>query len=246
MHCTSISDCNECYTPPVWNYPNITRPFSILYYSLGGTAFYTVDGMERPFKKDHLYILPANKVFSLREDAGDKFYAVFIHAFTSPEIDTAIEIDAKKDAVIFETLKLIRKYAKMRDCPRMRYLTEMLLSYVFELPNEADTPVHIKLKHYIDENFIRAFNDNDFSDRFNYSDSYLSKRFKDQYNLTPKQYAKQLLLREAVLLLNQGISVCKTAEKLEFSSPENFSRFFKSYYGYSPSQYSKRFKDSTI
>lgn len=246
MHCTAISDCNECFTPTGWNYPNITRPFSILYYCLGGTAFYTVDGVEHPFKKDHLYILPANRVFSLREDPKDKFYAVFIHAFTSPEIGSALEIDAQNDGFITETLRLVRKYAKARDCLRMRHLTEMLLSYVFELPNDADTPLPVKLKHYIDEHFIHVFNHNGLSDRFNYSDSYLTKRFKDQYNLTPKQYAKQLILKEAVLLLEQGLSVCKTADRLGFSSPENFTRFFKGYYGYSPVNYIKRFKNAPI
>ena len=32
------------------------------------------------------------------------------------------------------------------------------------------------------------------------------------------------------------------SEKLDFSSPENLSRFFKKSFGYSPSEYKKRFK----
>ena len=93
---------------------------------------------------------------------------------------------------------------------------------------------------------LAVFNDNDLSFEFNYSNSYLSKLFRDKYNVTPKQYAKQLLLKEAVVLLGKGLSVCETAERLEFSSPENFSRFFKGYYGYSPSQYIKKFKNFPI
>ena len=246
MYCTSITSCDECYTPAVWNYPNITRPFSIIYYALGGSAFYTVDGTELPFEKDHLYILPANRVFSLREDPNDKFYSVYVHAFTSPEIDSVIDIDVKNDDFVFETLRFIRKYAKMKDCSHVRHLTGMLLSYVFEVSAETELSLPIKLKNYIDKNFIKVFNASDLSSRFNYSGSYLSKIFKDKYNVTPKQYAKQLILKEAVLLLDKGTSVYETAERLEFSSPENFSRFFKGYYGYSPSQYVKKFKNFPI
>ena len=246
MHCTSINSCNECYTPAVWNYPNITRPFSIIYYALGGSAFYTVDGIELPFEKGHLYVLPANRVFSLREDPKDKFYSVYIHAFTSPEIDTVIDIEVKNDNFVFESLKLIRKYAQSKDCNHVRYLTDMLLLYIFGESVKTDLSIHVKLKNYIDKNFIKIFNENDLSSRFNYSNSYLSKIFKDKYNVTPKQYAKQLILKEAVLLLDKGTPVYETAERLEFSSPENFSRFFKGYYGYPPSQYVKRFKNFPI
>ena len=248
MHCTSITSHGEHVTPAVWNYPNITRPVSIIYYVLGGSAFYTVDGIERPFIKDHLYILPANKEFSLREDPSDKFYSTYIHAFTSPEISTVIDIDVKSDQFVFETLKLIRKYAKDKDKDTvyLRHITDMLLSYIFEVLTKNIATLPIKIKSYIDANFIKAFNDNDLSVAFNYSNSYLSKLFREKYNLTPKQYAKQLILKEAVLLLGKGLSVCETAERLEFSSPENFSRFFKGYYGYSPSQYTKKFKNFPI
>ena len=246
MHCTSITSYKECYTPAVWNFPNITRPFSIIYYVLGGSAFYTVNGIEHPFEKDHLYIFPANKIFSLREDPNDKFYSVYIHAFTSPEISSVIKIDAKEDAFVLETLGFVRKYANVGDSVYIRHLTDMLLSYVFESFGEDTPPLPIKLKGYIDENFISVFNENDLSVQFNYSNSYLSKLFREKYNITPKQYAKQLLLKEAVLLLGKGLSVCETAERLEFSSPENFSRFFKGYYGYSPSRYVKKFKNFPI
>ena len=246
MHCTSITSHGEHITPAVWNYPNITRPVSIIYYVLGGSAFYTIDGIEKPFLKDHLYILPANKVFSLREDPNDKFYSTFIHAFTSPEIGSVIDVDVKSDPFVFETLKLIRKYVKDKDCVYLHHLTDMLLSYIFEVLTKNIATLPIKIKSYIDANFIKAFNENDLSVAFNYSNSYLSKLFREKYNLTPKQYAKQLILKEAVLLLGKGLSVCETAERLEFSSPENFSRFFKGYYGYSPSQYTKKFKNFPI
>lgn len=247
MNCTSITSFHECYTPKVWNYPNITRPFSIIYYALGGSAFYTVDEEEHPFKKGHLYILPANRLFSLREDPKDKFFSVYIHAFTSPEITTVTDVDVENHPFIKDTLELVRKYAKERNGRNKVYikkLTDMLLSYIFD--ESEDDDLIIQVRRYIDKNFVSVFCTNNLSDRFNYSNSYLSKLFRKQYNVTPKQYAKQLLLSESASLLAKGLSVNKVSEQLEFSSPENFSRFFKKCYGYSPIQYKKRFKNFPV
>jgi AraC-like DNA-binding protein len=247
MQCTSITSFDECLTPSVWNFPNITRPFSIIYYVLGGSAYYTVDGVERPFIKGHLYILPANKTFSLREDPNDKFYSVYIHAFTTPEIDTVTDIDASADRFVEDTLALIRRYVKMRNEPIYTHrLTDMLLSYLDGKQEMANPRLAEKIKEHIDSYFVDVFKHSDLSRHFNYSRSHLTKVFKEKYNLTPKQYAQQLILKETVLLLREGFSVAEIADRLEFSSPENLSRFFKGCYGYPPTEYKKRFSDFPI
>ena len=247
MQCTSITSFDECLTPSVWNFPNITRPFSIIYYVLGGSAFYSFDGIERPFLKGHLYILPANKTFSLREDPSDKFYSLYIHAFTTPEIDSVINIDVCSDRFVEDTLELLRRYAVRRDEPvYVHKLTDMLLSYLSDKHEMTNPQLPEKIKEYIDLNFVEVFKHSDLSRHFNYSRSHLSKAFKEKYNLTPKQYAQQLILKETVLLLREGFSVAETADRLDFSSPENLSRFFKSCYGYAPTEYTKRFKDFPV
>ncbi len=241
MQCISVGSYGECFTPKEWDFQDITRPFSLIYYALGGSACYTVDGTERPFEKNHLYILPANKVLSLREEKQDKFYLAYIHAFTSPEIDSVIDIDVTKDTFAARVLELIRIYVKQDDEIYVRKLTDMMLSYIAETLGEAESALPVKIKSYIDSNFVSAFRKNDLSRHFNYSRSHLSKVFKEKYNLTPKQYAQQLMLKEIVGLLFKGVSVADIAERLDFSSPENLSRFFKGYYGCSPSEYKKRF-----
>jgi two-component system response regulator YesN len=150
---------------------------------------------------------------------------------------------------IKDTLLVVRKYSKVKSDTNAVYiksLTDMLLSYIFESLTETEESLPLSIKKYIDENFIKTFNESNLSDYFNYSNSYLTKLFREKYNITPKQYAKQLILENAVSLLKKGLSVQNVAEQLEFSSPENFSRFFKSYYGFCPSQYIKRFKNSPI
>ncbi len=241
----SITSFQECYTPNNWDYPNITRPFSIIYYALGGSAFYTVDGVERQFKRDHLYILPANRVFSLRELPYDKFYSLYIHAYTFPEINDVVEVDVSGDEFISDTLKLIRDYVKKSDDGELyiRRLTDMLFSYIFRTGTERASSLPAKIKKYIERNFVAVFKENDLSKHFNYSGSHIAKLFKSEYNQTPKQYAEQLVLREIILLLHEGIPVSEISRRLSFSSPENLCRFFKSAYGCSPTEYIRKFKN---
>ncbi len=245
MQCTSITSFDECITPSKWDYPNITRPFSILYYILGGSAFYTYEGVERRFKKDHLYILPANRIFSLRELPYDKLYSVYIHAYTFPEINEVIEIDVNADGFLLDTLTMIRKYAKgdISNSTYVQRLTDMLLAYVIQTTDKTDTPLHGKIKKHIEKNFVTVFKENDLSSAFNYSNSHLSRIFKSEYNMTPKQYAEQLILKEITVLLHEELSICDISRRLAFSSPENMCRFFKGAYGCSPSEYIKKFKN---
>lgn len=246
MQCMSIVTYNEHLTPSNWDFPNITRPFSIIYYVLGGSAFYTLDGVERPFKKDHLYILPADKVFSLRELENDKFYSAFIHAYTSPKITSLIEIDVTQDYFLSDILATIRKYIRDNNKAYIHHLTNLLVSYACDVYQGNAIAFHAKIKEYIEENFLQVFKDNPLSKQFNYSSSYITKVFRDEYNLTPKQYATQLMLQKSVLLLHENLSINEIAEELCFSSPENFSRFFKNFYRCAPSEYRKRYKDFPV
>lgn len=246
MQCISVCSHNERRTPAVWDFPNITRPFSIIYYVLGGSAFYSADNTEIPLKEGHLYILPANKLFSLREDPEDKFYSLYIHAYTSPEVDELIDVDVRGDSFIERTLELMRAYAKEKEEIYVRMLCDMLLCYISERHGDEVFPLAAKIKSYIDHNYVSVFKGEDLPRHFNYSRSHLTKIFKERYSLTPKQYARQLILGEIVALLCKGASVSSVAEKLDFSSPENLSRFFKSCYGCSPTEYRKKFKHFPI
>ena len=241
MQCMSIVTYNEQLTHENWNYSNITRPFSIIYYVLGGSAFYTLNDVEYPFKKGYLYILPADKVLSLRELESDKFYAVYIHAYTSPKITSPIEIDVEQDKFLADILSLIRKYIPDTNDSSIHHLTNLLVSYVCDVYQGHSMAFHAKIKEYIEENFLQVFKGNILSQQFNYSASYITKVFRDEYNLTPKQYATQLVLQKAVFLLNENLSINEISQELCFSSPENFSRFFKNFYGCAPSEYRKRY-----
>jgi two-component system response regulator YesN len=213
---------------------------------LGGSAFYTIDGVERKFQKGYLYVFPADKVFSLRELKEDKFHAVFIHAYTSPKITSLIEIDVSRDTFLSDVISMIRKYISDKQQGFILHLTNLLVAYVCGNYLGNALAFHAKIKAYIEENFLQVFKGYPLARQFNYSTSHITKIFRDEYNLTPKQYATQLVLQRAVFLLHEDMSIKDIAQELRFSSPENFSRFFKNFYGCGPSEYRKNHREFMV
>lgn len=70
--------------------------------------------------------------------------------------------------------------------------------------------------------------------------SYVKKLFRMYANETPKKFYDGLRVNEAIALLKSGISIVEISEKMNFSSPNFFSMFFKKQTGYTPSEYRRR------
>jgi two-component system response regulator YesN len=137
----------------------------------------------------------------------------------------------------------LRKYvASKNNIDKVKGLVGLIISYVCEKQSVSEISLAQKIKAHIEGDFVSVFKNSDLSGIFNYSSSYLVKIYKNEFKITPKHYAEQLVLRESVILLCAGMPVNEISARLEFSSPENFSRFFKSYYGCAPSVYREKYK----
>lgn len=68
--------------------------------------------------------------------------------------------------------------------------------------------------------------------------NYLSKIFRDSFDMTPKQYLMQLKMSKAAYLLStMDMPISAIAASLGFDDQLTFSKAFKQYYGSSPSEY---------
>lgn len=71
----------------------------------------------------------------------------------------------------------------------------------------------------------------------NISVSYLKLLFKMYSGTTPKLYWSRLRCNEAIKLLQQGMTPTEVADRMNFSSPNYFSTFFKRVVGVPPKKY---------
>ena len=73
----------------------------------------------------------------------------------------------------------------------------------------------------------------------NVSVSYVKLLFSTYAGISPKCYFNQMRLRRATELLSLGLSVTEVSDRMNFSSPNYFSAFYKKHAGISPSEQQK-------
>lgn len=74
----------------------------------------------------------------------------------------------------------------------------------------------------------------------NISERYLRKLFTKNLDSTPQQYCNNVRINKAVeLLADRNIPINEIAFRIGYSTPQYFSRMFKSKYGFSPQKYRK-------
>ncbi len=96
--------------------------------------------------------------------------------------------------------------------------------------------------NYIDSHFLDIYSLEELSIQFGYNYGHICKTFKKSYGITPSQHLLSKKMEYAVKLLKDVKSVNLVSEELGYSTPYNFSRAFKTYFGVSPANYDKKKK----
>ncbi len=220
------------------------HPFSIVYYILEGGAFYEIDGVRGEFKEGKLYILPANRRFSVYADENVQMNHLYFHTYTYPEIERLIVLDPDEDEFLLAILTELRRFTTNEQSWALtlpsQKLLELLISYVSEIESNANLPLPARIKQYIEKNYIHLFKRNDLDTVFGYSISRINHFFKSAYGMTTVKYRDILITKHIVTLLKEGRPSKLIAEELGFSSPAAFCRFVKTKYGVIPSKVKRR------
>ena len=95
--------------------------------------------------------------------------------------------------------------------------------------------IEMQIKDCIDGGEGLRMGLDDFSRRFSYSKFYLEKRFRERYGSSLIEYRNRRRMIQAKHLLATR-SVTVTAEELGYGSIYSFSRAYKNYYGFSPTE----------
>ena len=95
----------------------------------------------------------------------------------------------------------------------------------------------VAMKNYIQAHYQRVTLEV-MAGKFNLSEPYISKYFKEKAGVTFGDYVQQIRMKKAkTLLKNSNMTVEAVAESVGYPNVEHFSRLFKKKYEVSPSQY---------
>jgi AraC-like DNA-binding protein len=121
------------------------------------------------------------------------------------------------------------------------HFTEKVMELKFNIGNIPE------LKHiviFIQQNTNLPLSVNFLTEKFNYSRTYLSARFKSKVGISLSQFILQTKLQEGKhLLISTDKSISEISTYLCFSSQSHFQNAFKKYYSISPGKYRRENKN---
>ena len=95
---------------------------------------------------------------------------------------------------------------------------------------------------YLTEHFTEDINCGELARLCHLSTSQFYNLFHSEYKISPLAFRDTLLIKKAMILLQDMFSVTEVAEILGFESVSYFSRFFKKHCDISPSNYQRSFE----
>lgn len=163
-------------------------------------------------------------VFHLRQTQQEAFDRLFVFAqqFLKREDPTPLAAQRAADALSDFLMELCQ------DAP------------INPFAEGAAALLYKKLVRDMQKKICRNLSLEELAQENHVSISYIKKLFTQYAGISPKQYFLILRGKEAVHLLESGLSAAEVAERMNFSSPNYFTLFFKKQIGLTPSEYKKQ------
>jgi len=135
--------------------------------------------------------------------------------------------------------KAIKRAVETLDQIQKKTQEQALTSTTAETEKELSPSEVIDIiKDYVERNYCRDIKLSMFSEKYFFSQKYLSKLFKNKYDIGIYEYALKLRMDRAKLLLkDKSLQIQEISDQLGYSNNNYFSKAFKTYYGVSPSEY---------
>ena len=114
-----------------------------------------------------------------------------------------------------------------------------ILSILCNDPLSGSSTAHL-IRRYIDSNYAEQPTLSDISKRFGYSEDYVTRLFKREFNTTPHKHLTDVRLKQAVWLLrNTNLPIERISVAVGYADFSAFWRSFKKKYTLSPGEMRK-------
>ena len=233
-----VHNCNRCIVPDPW-INTVREGTNRLYYIEGGTGGYIENGKRIPFQKGMLYFIPSYSCIPTYTDETDRLFHSYINFELTPPIvsRTVFCIDPYKDPKIEAALLAFREFCQPMFSTRTH-------KPPFTAEEEQRMTVLKALTVFLTEQTVQADRESVLTDdaivtalgiiHTNMADTpsvaeiaakcYMStdgfiRKFARIVGETPYSYIKNLKIRTALLLREEGKTLEEAASKCGYSDP---------------------------
>ena len=234
-------------------------PFELTITERGNGYFYT-DGKCEPMKKGRAYLSlkgDRHRINSGRGDTLRYFYVAFgikpenslypVGEFLIRRFSDGRPRELKSRTAIDYMRRLLGEESaenEYSDEIKKAVLTELIVD-IYRAETErppafydTDTQDGIiyRIVKYIDKNIETVRSVKEVADALFYSPGHISAVFRSAMKTGIHDYIKESKLQLGKKLIENGLSATSAAQKINYSSVNNFSRDFKAFFGRSPSE----------
>lgn len=227
-----------------------------------GNALYTVGDQYIPLTSGSLMLIKPRCIHGCRM-LSDSFYERYVFYFQESAFlpicndlsllhfiekseSCCLSLPVELEGTMFNQLSRLDRClaGKDPDTPMLAYSYIIQLFHLFnhhavafkaaaqELPD-----IIIKIKQYVDENYLTLNNISEIASYFFYSREHISRLFKECFNTNLSDYLTTLKIRHSKQMLEQGASVTDACYQSGFRNMTTFATAFRSQVFMNPSEY---------
>lgn len=238
-------------------FPGEKHPYYELVYIDNGQLETTVEGVDYTLKKYDMMIYYPGQFHtqSTLDDQTCSYLTIIFRMddLISEEMKNRI-YKTRKDIyqVLCRFMKAVQTEDYLNHELAILYLKEIIvLLHQYDHKEEEEAGLNPLQQHYestllneilvfIKNNVYTAFTVEDLCTKFCISRSSLQNLFRNNLDISPKQYISLTKLNQAKILIQQhSRTISEISDMLGFASIHYFSRKFKAQFGMSPTDYSK-------
>lgn len=234
-----------------------------VYYILDGECEIVIEGEVYHGTPGMMFLIPkgvCHSFYHINENFITKYWFHFDLQTGGTDLLNSIHfpycVDIGNNETIKQYFEQILTHASEHNIISELYMKSSILGLLAEylkLAN-ADSELFIpktieigEITEYINAHIGGKVNLNELAEMAHMHPNYFIRFFREQTGTTPIKYINRRKMEEAKSMLeNSDLPVSEIMNIVGFTDSGHFSKFFKSYTGYSPKQFRKIYKNSNV
>lgn len=229
----------------------------VIHFILEGRGQFIINGQTVKLRAGDIFILPKDMTTFYQADSQIPWHYIWV-GFSGSQAESILKKSSlwenfyAHSSFMSKILLQMKKIIQFSDQPltdigelsMIGELYKLLAALIEEFPktNSEDnqlTKTYIKqAKKMIHSQYGSPLRVNDIAKKLNLSRSYLYKIFKDNTNISIKDYILHIKMdRSKTLLENPDLSITEISNSVGFTDPLAFSKTFKKFFGKTPSDF---------